>query len=102
MEYISTRRHQDLPDTTFLVMDVSRVLERLRPMEDIVEELNDYYQEELGETNKWTNLAEFLLQLLLEKTEEVDASDKNGILSREKSRMENNPSRAVYGRNSHT
>jgi len=84
-----------IEDTSFLVMDVSLVRERLRPMQELVDELNDYYQEELGETETWTSLSEFLLQLLLEKCEEVEYLEKDEILSREKSRMEDNPIRAL-------
>mgnify|MGYP001320491545 CR=1 FL=1 len=84
-----------IEDTSYVVMDVSFQRERLRPMQELVDELNDYYREELGETEGWTSLSEFLLQLLLEKSEEVDAFDRDEILTREKSRMENSPIRAL-------
>ncbi len=84
-----------IEDTSYVVMDVSLQRERLRPMQELVDELNDYYREELGETEDWTSLSEFLLQLLLEKSDEVDAFDRDEILSKEKSRMENSPIRAL-------
>ena len=80
-----------IEDTSYVVMDVSLQRERLRPIQEMVDELNAFYQEESGDTGTWTNLSEFLLELLLEKSEEVDAFDKDEILSRERSRIENHP-----------